>query len=115
MPSIGSTEPSRPRPNAVKPKHRRDGVKREHGIAAGVLPLLEKIAGHPQVDAVIPGRIRVTQSNAPGLKIRLQARTVTGFKLGARSASLAQEVFVVTRDAENVEADLIRDGLVEPR
>jgi hypothetical protein len=90
-------------------------VKREHGIVPGVLPILEKIAEHPGVDAVIPGRIRVTQSNTPGLKIRLQARTLTGFKLGARSTSLAQEVFVVTRYAEQVEADLIRDSLVEPR
>lgn len=99
----------------MKPKHRRAGVKREHGIAAGVLPILERIAAHPGVDAVIPGRIRVTQSNAPGLKIRLQARTVTGFKLGARSASLAQEVFVVTRTPDEVEAVLIDAGLIEPR
>ncbi len=99
----------------MKPKHRKEGVKREHGIAAGVLPILERIAEHPDVDAVIPGRIRVTQSNSPGLKIRLQARTVTGFKLGARSASLAQEVFVVTRKPEEVEADLVAAGLIEPR
>ena len=98
----------------MKPKHRRDGVKREHGIAAGVLPILERIAARPGVDAVIPGRIRVTQRHI-GLKIRLQARTVTGFKLGARSASLAQEVFVVTRTPAEVESDLIAAGLIEPR
>ena len=99
----------------MKPKHRKDGVKREHGIAAGVLPILERIAEHPGVAAVIPGRIRVTQSNTPGLKIRLQARTVSGFKLGARSASLAQEVFVVTNRPDEVEGDLVAAGLIEPR
>jgi hypothetical protein len=99
----------------VKPKHRKDGVKREHGIAPGVLPILERIAKHALVNAVIPGRIRVTSSNTPGLIVRLQARTVTGFKLGARSASLAQEVFVVTRDPDQVEADLVAAGLIESR
>ncbi len=99
----------------MKPRYRVNGVKREHGIVAGLLAVLEEIAAQPGVDAVIPGRIRVTQSNAPGLKLRLQARTVTGFKLGARAQSLAQEVFVVTRQAEAVEASLVARGLVEAR
>ncbi len=99
----------------MKPRYRVNGVKREHGIVAGLLPVLEEIAAQPGVDAVIPGRIRVTQSNVPGLKLRLQARTVTGFKLGARSASLAQEVFVVTRKPDLVERDLVAAGLIEPR
>ena len=112
---VGLTAHSPPYRESMKPKFRKDGVKREHGIVAGVLPLLERIAARPGVDAVIPGRIRVTQSNTPGLKIRLQARTVTGFKLGARSASLAQEVFVVTRNPDEVERDLVAAGLIEPR
>ncbi len=99
----------------MKPRHRVAGVKREHGIVEGLLPVLERIAAEPGVDAVIPGRIRVTRSNTPGLKVRLQARTVTGFKLGARAQSLAQEVFVVTRRAADVEESLARQGLVEPR
>ena len=99
----------------MKPRHRVAGVKREHGIVEGLLPILERIAAQSGVDAVIPGRIRVTRSNNPGLKVRLQARTVTGFKLGARAQSLAQEVFVVTSSAEAVEQALVREGLVEPR
>jgi len=99
----------------VKPRHRVAGVKREHGIVEGLLPILERIAAQSGVDAVIPGRIRVTRSNNPGLKVRLQARTVTGFKLGARAQSLAQEVFVVTRQPDVVEEALVRKGLVEPR
>ena len=99
----------------MKPKHRVAGVKREHHVVEGLVRVLEAIAAQPGVDAVIPGRIRVTQSNNPGLKVRLQARTVTGFKLGARAQSLAQEVFVVTRDPDGVEERLVRAGLVEPR
>lgn len=79
------------------------------------MPVLEKIAATPGVAAVIPGRIRVTQSNNPGLRLKLQARTMTGFKLGARAQSLAQEVFVVTREPDLVEQALIAAKLVEPR
>ncbi len=99
----------------MKPRYRINGVKREHGMVEGLVPLLEEIAALPGVDAVIPGRIRVTQNNSPGLKLRLQARTVTGFKLGARVQSLAQEVFVVTRSPEAVEAALVARRLIEPR
>lgn len=96
-------------------KHRSHGVKREHGIVEDLLPILERIADHPLVSAVIPGRIRVTPARVPGLKLRLQARTVSGFKLGARSRSLAQEVFVVTASPEQVEQALVAEGIVEPR
>lgn len=99
----------------MRPRHRTRGVKREHDIIEGLLPLLEKIAAHPAVDAVIPGRIRVTQSNAPGLRLRLQARTVSGLKLGARAQSLAQEVFVVTNRPDLVESALVKQEVVEPR
>ena len=96
-------------------RYRVGGVKREHGIVEGLLPILERIAALPDVSAVIPGRIRVTANNCPGLKIRLQARTVSGFKLGARARSLAQEVFVVCREAESVEATLIGRQMIEAR
>jgi hypothetical protein len=99
----------------VSQRYRIAGVKREHGIVEGLLPVLERIAALAEVDAVIPGRIRVTTNNCPGLKIRLQARTVTGFKLGARARSLAQEVFVVCRESDAVEAHLVQTRLIEPR
>jgi hypothetical protein len=99
----------------VTQRHRIAGVKREHGIVEGLLPVLERIAALAEVDAVIPGRIRVTASNCPGLTIRLQARTVTGFKLGARARSLAQEVFVICRSSDDVEAHLVKERLIEPR
>lgn len=96
-------------------RYRIAGVKREHGIVEGLLPVLERIAAHPDVSAVIPGRIRVTANSCPRLTIRLQARTVSGFKLGARARSLAQEVFVVCREPEAVEAALIGSRVIEPR
>lgn len=99
----------------MKLKHRSNGVKREHGIVEGLLPLLERIASLPAVGAVIPGRIRVTKNHCPTLTVRLQARTVSGFKLGARVGTLAQEVFVVTARADEAEAALIALGLTQPR
>ena len=99
----------------TKPKHRKAGVKREHSTLDGLPRVLESVAEQSGVGAVIPGRIRVTQSNSPGLKLKLQARTMTGFKIGARSQSLAQEVFVVTSEADSVEERLLALGLVDPR
>ena len=87
-------------------KFRAKGVKREHNIIHGLLPILEEVASHPKVTAVIPGRISVTRSNISGVKVRLQTSTVSGIKLGARSGSAAQEVFVVTAEPDQVIADL---------
>lgn len=81
-------------------KHRIKGVKREHSVIVGLLPLLEKIAAHPTVEGIIPGRITVTRANAPSLQLRLGPRTISGLKLNARRLSTAQEVFLVTKDPE---------------
>jgi len=86
-------------------KFRAKGVKREHNIIHGLLPILEEIAAHPKVTGVIPGRISVTRSNISGVKVRLQTSTVSGIKLGARSGSAAQEVFVVTAEPAQVIED----------
>lgn len=83
-------------------RHRTKGVKREHSIINGLLPLLEQIAAQPAVSAVIPGRISVTRGAAPALQLRLGPQTMTGFKLTARRGTTAQEVFVVTTEMEKV-------------
>lgn len=83
-------------------RHRIKGVKREHSIISGLLPILERLAQCPAVSAVIPGRISVTRAGLPTLQLRLGTQTITGFKLNARRATTAQEVFVVTTDAEAV-------------
>ena len=90
-------------------KHRIKGVKREHSVIVGLLPLLEKIAAHPTVEGVIPGRITVTRGNAPNLQLRLAPRTISGLKLNARRLSTAQEVFVVTKDPDKTLAFLRAD------
>ena len=77
-------------------RHRVKGVKREHRVLAGLLPVLERIAALPTVSAVIPGRIAVTRSAVTSLELRLGPRTPTGLKLNARKASTTQELFVVT-------------------
>lgn len=83
-------------------KFRSKGVKREHEIIHGVLAVLERIAALPAVDAVIPGRIKVTQSTVPAVRLRIQTRTISGLKLGARSGRASQEVFIVTSDPDAV-------------
>lgn len=83
-------------------RHRTKGVKREHSIINGLLPLLEQIAAQATVSAVIPGRISVTRAASPALQLRLGPTTMTGFKLTARRGTTAQEVFVVTTEAEAV-------------
>ncbi|HUX86221.1 MAG TPA: DUF2103 domain-containing protein [Chloroflexota bacterium] len=83
-------------------RHRVKGVKREHSIIAGLLPILERLAQCSSVSAVIPGRISVTRAGLPTLQLRRGTQTITGFKLNARRATTAQEVFVVTTDSEAV-------------
>jgi hypothetical protein len=80
----------------VSGRHRVKGVKREHSVIPGLLPILERIAACPEVDGVIPGRISVTRGATPTLQLRLGPRTITGLKLNARRATTAQEVFVLT-------------------
>ncbi|MGH2461892.1 MAG: DUF2103 domain-containing protein, partial [Chloroflexota bacterium] len=50
-------------------RHRAKGVKREHSIINGLLPVLERIAAQPAVSAVIPGRISVTRAASPTLQL----------------------------------------------
>jgi len=80
----------------VTGRHRVKGVKREHGIIAGLLPLLERIARNPEVSSITPGRIRVTRAAMPTLELRFGTSTISGLKLTARRGSTAQEVFLVT-------------------
>lgn len=93
-------------------RHRIKGVKREHSIINGLLPVLEQIAKIPSVSTVIPGRITVTKAAVPTLQLRLGPQTMTGFKLNARRATTAQEVFVVTTAGDTVLA-FLRENVKE--
>jgi len=81
-------------------RHRTKGVKREHSVLEGLVPLLERIAAQPTVSGIIPGRISVTRGASPSLQLRLGPTTISGFKLTARRGATAQEVFVMTSEAE---------------
>jgi hypothetical protein len=70
------------------------------------VPILERIAAHPTVSGIIPGRISVTRAATQALQLRLGPPTISGFKLNARKGSTAQEVFIVTAAPEQTLAFL---------
>jgi hypothetical protein len=86
----------------VSGKYRSRGVKREHSVMAGLVPVLERIAACPEVSGVTPGRISVVRGGAPSLVLRFGTPTISGLKLTARRGTTAQEVFVVTARADAV-------------
>lgn len=93
-------------------RYRAGKIKREHTIIPGVLPLLEQVAAHPRVSAVIPGPI-YPKSAATRTHLSYQYLTESGFKLLARNTNAVQEVFVVTAHPDQVRDDLAADGLLD--
>ena len=90
-------------------KYRIKGVKREHGIITGLLPVLERIALNDDISAITPGRITVTRGGAQTLELRMGTGTISGLKVNARKGTTAQEVFLVTSKPDAVLAFLIRE------
>jgi len=62
----------------------------------GLIPLLRKLALHPQVDTITPAVISRVRGRSPGLRLRVSAPLIGGWKLVARRGSSAQEVFLTT-------------------
>ena len=62
----------------------------------GLIPLLRKLALHPQVDTITPAVISRVRGRSPGLRLRISAPLIGGWKLVARRGSSAQEVFLTT-------------------
>ena len=62
----------------------------------GLIPLLRKLALHPQVDTITPAVISRVQGRSQGLRLRISAPLIGGWKLLARRGSSAQEVFLTT-------------------
>ena len=84
-------------------KHRKNKIKRQHGIIKGLLRYLEDhVSSLNFVEGVIPGEIRVGKTTGENLVVRYKYSTVSGAKLLARSGNSVQEVFVVTSDAEKL-------------
>lgn len=81
-------------------KHRRNKVKREHGIIQNALPWLENLSCLPEVTDIIPGVIDVNRSSERGIVYKY--KTQTGCKLLLKSSGSIQEAFVVTKNPERV-------------
>lgn len=62
----------------------------------GLIPILEKLAQHPQVKTLTPAVIGPVRSHSPKLQLRVSVPIQGGFKLIARKGKTAQEVFAIT-------------------
>jgi hypothetical protein len=85
-------------------KYVKHGVKREHRIIEGILPLLERISDTEGVEKVIPALI--SHSPVRGARqpeLRLQRETPSGFKLLAHNKRSIQEIFVVVERSKKEE------------
>ncbi|MCO5386789.1 DUF2103 domain-containing protein [Desulfosporosinus sp.] len=82
-------------------KHRRNKVKREHGIIQNALLWLESLSRLAEVTDIIPGVIDVNRSSERGIVYKYE--TQTGCKLLIKSNGSIQEAFVVTKHAERVQ------------
>ena len=84
-------------------KHRKNKIKRQHGIIKGLRKFLEKeVSSREFVSGIIPGEIKVGNSTGENLKIKYQYETQSGAKLIAVSGNSIQEIFVVTSDPEKL-------------
>ena len=84
-------------------KHRKNKIKRQHGIIKGLRKFLEKeISSREFVSGIIPGEIKVGNSTGENLKIKYQYNTGSGAKLIAVSGNSIQEIFVVTSAPERL-------------
>lgn len=81
-------------------KHRRNKVKREHGIIQDALAWLEELSQCPEVSDIIPGVIEVSGSPERGIVYKYE--TQTGCKILLKSNGSIQEAFVVTKNPDFV-------------
>lgn len=62
----------------------------------GLLPILARLAEHPGIQTVTPGRLARVKGRPVPLKIKVTVPITGGHKMQARSKGNVQEVFVVT-------------------
>ena len=90
-------------------KHRKNKIKRQHGIIKGLKKFLEhNVSSLDSVEGIIPGRIKVGKTPGENLVVSYQYSTVSGAKLIGRSGTSVQEVFVITKDPEKLK-DVIEE------
>lgn len=78
----------------------------------GLIPLLRLLAQQRGIDTVTPAVISRARGRSPSLQLRISTPIIGGFKLVARRASSAQEVFVVTSLTREAVQQLV-DELLE--
>jgi hypothetical protein len=84
-------------------KHRKNKIKRQHGIIKDLKKFLEdNVSSLDSVEGIIPGRIKVGKTPGENLIVTYQYSTVSGAKLIARSGTSVQEVFVITNDTDKL-------------
>ena len=79
----------------TKFRYIKRGVKMQHQVIEGILPILEEIAKVDGVKKVVPAIISYSPKrgiNQPNIKF--QRETISGFKLMAHSKGAVQEIFV---------------------
>lgn len=83
-------------------------LKSEHTILPEFIAFLERLAKHPEIQRIIPGRIARQQKGSALLRCSISYPTLTGLKLKLSKGATAQEVFIVTvQDQELVLAERI--------
>ena len=80
----------------------------------GLIPLLRKLALHPQVDTITPAVISRVRGRSQGLRLRISAPLMGGWKLVARRGSSAQEVFLTTNLDREALQSAVNDLLNAP-
>lgn len=91
----------------TKFRYIKRGVKRQHQVIEGVLPILEEIAKVDGVKKVVPAiisyspRRSISQPN-----IKFQRETISGFKLIAHSKGAVQEIFVAVDGTKKKEVEI---------
>lgn len=93
-------------------KYRQSKVKRQHHVLPALEDGLKLLSSLTTVDGVIPGIIKPKAGGSTGFTF--QYFTQSGLKLIGRSGGACQEIFVITRDPNQVLTDLAQNGLIAP-
>lgn len=87
-------------------KYIKHGVKRQHQIIDGILPILENIAKIEGVKKVVPAVISYSPKRSiNGPEMRFQRETISGFKLSAHGKGTIQDIYVIIDGEKKVEIE----------
>lgn len=92
-------------------KYRKNKIKTEHSIIKGLRRFLEdNVSVLDQVTGIIPGEIKVGRSTGENLAVSYKYNTRSGAKLIARSGTSVQEVFIITKNPEELKTVIELSG-----